>query len=267
MIGWRVAIPSAGRAETLEAKTLALLARSGVDPADVDVWVPDDDSLRAYRAVIGHAWSIRVAPHDPRDQNLADVGVRPAGLGRARNTILDAYPRGTRLAMLDDDLAGVVERVDARTVRPVDDLAAWFDHMWAAASRHRAMLWGVYPVPNPYFMRRRVRLDLTYICGGLFGVHVHHRRCERVVLDDKEDFERSIRHYLADGRVLRQEQFALKTAGYTGPGGMQLSRTPERVAAAARWLAATYPRLATLNTTKRSGWVEVRLADRRRRVR
>jgi hypothetical protein len=114
-------------------------------------------------------------------------------------------------------------------------------------------------------MKPKVRLGLSYICGGLYGVITTGRDYELVTLDDKEDFERSIRHYLADGNVVRYEDVALATKGYSGAGGLQLSRTPERVMIASRWLVATYPGLCKLNLTKKSGWAEVRLRDSRRK--
>ena len=67
-----------------------------------------------------------------------------------------------------------------------------------------------------------------------------------------------------DGRVLRIEDVAIGTTGYAGAGGMQLSRSAERVRAACDFLVDEFPGLATLNLSKKSGWAEVRLADRRK---
>jgi hypothetical protein len=258
-VGYRVIINSTGRADVLVSKTLPLLHAAGLEP---EVWVSSEQEQLHYAATCMNA-RIYVAPHDPTDRRMEVVGKEPVGLGKARNCVIrNAFP-GERLVFIDDDLTGVSEAIGPKELRRVEDLDALFRSMFRDAEAASATLWGLYPVANPYFMKPRVRYDLTYVCGGLFGVIVTGKPHELVTLDDKEDFERSIRHYLADGAVVRNEHFCLGTTGYTGAGGMQLSRTPLRVRAAAEWLTVKYPGLCTLNTSKKSGWTEVRLRDRR----
>ena len=255
----RVVINSTGRADVLATKTLPFLRSHGIEP---EVWVADEQEQLRYAAAIEDV-RIYVAPHDPTDKRLEVVGKEPVGLGLARNIVIQNARPGEQLVFIDDDLTGVSYAIGPKEVRPVDDLGRLFRTMFRDAEASSATLWGIYPVANPYFMKARVRTDLTYICGGLFGVIVTGKPHELVTLDDKEDFERSIRHYLADGHVVRNERYCIGTTGYTGAGGMQLSRTPLRVRAAAEWLVARYPGLCTLNTSKKSGWTEVRLKDRR----
>jgi hypothetical protein len=256
---YRVIINSTGRADVLASKTLPLLRASGLEP---EVWVSSEQEQLQYAAVCMDV-RIYVAPHDPTDKRLEVVGKEPVGLGKARNHVIRNSRPGERLVFIDDDLTGVSEAISPKEVRPLDDLDWLFRSMFRDTEAASATLWGLYPVANPYFMKPRVRYDLVYICGGLFGVIVTGKEHELVTLDDKEDFERSIRHYLADGHVVRNEHFCLGTTGYKGAGGMQLSRTPLRVRAAAEWLTVRYPNLCQLNTSKRSGWTEVRLRDKR----
>jgi hypothetical protein len=125
-------------------------------------------------------------------------------------------------------------------------------------------LWGIHPVPNAYFQRPKISTDLRYIAAGLYGwTSRQGDHSLDVTLEDKEDFERSILYYLADGYVTRLNWISIRTAGYHGAGGMQVTRTPERVDASARDLAARYPHLCKLNLSKKSGWAEVRLRDAR----
>jgi len=258
---YRVIINSTGRADVLASKTLPLLHASGLEP---EVWVSSEQEQLHYASVGGCAGvRIYVAPHDPADQRLEVVGKEPVGLGKARNHVIRNSRPGELLVFIDDDLTGVSEATGPKELRPVEDLDWLFRSMFRDMEAASATLWGLYPVANPYFMKPRVRTDLVYICGGLFGVKVTGKEHELVTLDDKEDFERSIRHYLADGHVVRNEHFCLGTTGYKGKGGMQLSRTPLRVRAAAEWLTVRYPNLCQLNTAKKSGWTEVRLRDKR----
>lgn len=263
-MSYKVVINSAGRSDTLASKTLPLLDSRNVNLEDVEVWVPNEATRDEYAPVVAGVGRLDIAPHDPLDKRVEVVGIEPVGLGKARNHVIAAHDRGERLLFIDDDLTDVVQVASSKHSDPVLDLDLYFRSMFRAASAAASTLWGIYPVNNPYFGRPRHTYDLRYICGGLFGVEVADRAHEMVVLDDKEDFERSIRHYLADGQVLRDEGVRIGTTGYSGAGGMQMSRTDERVEAAARWLADEFPGLASLNLTKKSGKAEVRLRDRRR---
>ena len=175
---------------------------------------------------------------------------------------------GDRVIQIDDDLSGLVVALDKTTARDVLDLVGLFDRAFELTAKSKAHLWGLYPARNPYFMRQRVRLDLTYIGGGLFGT-IHRgtteSETELVLLDDKEDFERSLRFYYRDGVVVRLESISWKTVGYAGAGGMQLTRTKRRALEGSEFLARRYTDFCKLNLTKRSGWAEVRLRDPRTR--
>lgn len=263
---YTVVINSAGRASTLADKSLRLLAERNVDVTAVEVWVPDEATRDEYRAVIGDETAVLIAPHDPVDKSVDRVGVEPIGLGRARNHVIRSHEPGERLVFIDDDLTDVVRVVSKTENEPVVDLDAYYRSMFRDVEAASATLWGIYPVNNPYFGRPRLTYDLRYVCGGMFGVVVTGLDHELVTLDDKEDFERSLRHYVADGVVVRDEGVRIGTTGYVGAGGMQLSRTDERIEMSARWLVDQYPGLATLNMTKKSGKAEVRLRDRRRRA-
>lgn len=198
-----------------------------------------------------------------------DVDVVVSGesgsLARQRNWIVRNQERGSWSVQVDDDLGGLDRMVDSKTLAPVEDIGELFDRGFDECLASGSTLWGVYAVRNPYFMRARVTRKLAYVCGGLFGQVVSGDDHELVTLEDKEDFERSIRHYLADGRLVRFDDVAMRTTGYSGAGGMQVDRTPGRVDWSARQLVERYPELCSLNLSKRSGWAEVRLRDRRAR--
>lgn len=240
------AVPTYRRAETLAQKTLPMLERFGVLDQTI-IFLSDPEEGDEYAAACG--------------------GVRLVagrlGVGPNRNLIHHFYPEGERVLSVDDDLTGVLARRNEKLLEHLDAdefaeiVEAGFD---AAAGG----LWGVHPVPNAYFQRPKISRDLRYIAAGLYGFTS--RRGDHsldVTLEDKEDFERSILYYLADGYVTRLNWISIRTAGYHGAGGMQVTRTPERVDASARDLAARYPHLCKLNLSKKSGWAEVRLRDAR----
>ena len=79
---------------------------------------------------------------------------------------------------------------------------------------------------------------------------------------DKEDYERSVRFYKADGGVVRMRSIAPKTAYYTEKGGNQEFRTKKTVMDGAKWMVENFPEYCDLNLTKKSGYPEVRLRDK-----
>ena len=74
--------------------------------------------------------------------------------------------------------------------------------------------------------------------GGFCGV-VNNKKCEVRTVDDKEDFERSIKYYLKDNGLLRFNNGTIKTKCYKEPGGMQVKRTKERIHNNAKNLSMT----------------------------
>ena len=107
-----------------------------------------------------------------------------------------------------------------------------------------------------------VGTKLSYIIGFMTGV-INNKKAELRTIDDKEDYERSIKYYLKDNGLLRFNNVTCDTKCYKEPGGMQVERTKKRIHDSAVYLTKQYPELCTLNTTKKSGFTEVRLRDRR----
>ena len=76
-----------------------------------------------------------------------------------------------------------------------------------------------------------------------------------------------------DGGVIRFNDVCAYTKCYREPGGLQSTghRTWEKVDKSAKFLAAAYPELTTLNTKKKNAdkktgksWTEVKLRDKRK---
>lgn len=247
---YSVAIPSYRRSGTLVSKTLPMLRDGGVSLDRVTVFVCDDERSLYERALAPFA-GVRVARAEPT-------------LRAARNIIARSYPVDHPVVQVDDDLKGLIRMLDEKTVEPVTDLHSLFIRGFVEADKAGARLWGLYPVKNPYFMKRAVTTVLKYIGGGLFGTRFTGKDDpDFVVLDDKEDFERSCRFYLHDGAVVRFGDISWNTTGYGGDGGMQTYRTPETISHGATEMVRLFPELATLNLSKKSGHAEVRLKDNR----
>lgn len=249
-----IAIPSFQRPQICQERTLTTLNRLGVPPGKITVFVADGYEYEQYTEACNPGM-------------CGEIVVAEEGMGAVRRFIQAYYEEGTHLLNVDDDIGGFYRKINDKRYEELDGdgfqtmlrLGFW------ASERAGARLWGIYPVLNPLFMRQRVRVGLVYIVGAFWGVINTRDRNLAVTLDDKEDFERTIKFFLADGNVVRLENYSLKTAYYSTPGGMQVTRTPERVDKSARLLVERYPLLCKLNLTKKSGKTEVRLVDPKRR--
>ena len=227
MIDYRVAIPSYHRPDRIAQATLPLLKGAGVDMERVVVFLADEQEYDAYQPALR---KFGVA---------ANVG-HGVTLRAARAAIGDAYPVGTPLVQIDDDVTRFVRRVDAKTAVDVTDLPAVFEEGFAAA---HGTLWGVYQVPNPFYMGDRVRAGLWFIDGTFFGYTVRGKAHEVPTLDHGEDYERSLAFFDAMGAVVRLDMYAFKGRIWDEPGGMQDTRTPAGVEEGIAAVEARWPHL------------------------
>lgn len=248
------AIPSRARAATVVAKTLPLLDRLGIPEDDRAVFVAPEEVIE-YRLRL-----------DDAGYEAVRVQEGAAGVCANRNAITNAIPEGERYVSIDDDLRDLRVMVDEKTLRPITP-GEWAEIVatgWEMLDETGARLWGLYPVPNPYFMRRRISTRLVYVAGAVWGIE-NRRDAHLVDLEYRDDWQRSVQCYVADGAVIRFDYVTWSTEGYHGAGGLQTTgeRTPDATLRDCQELVRRYPGLVTLNLTKKSGWPETRLRDRR----
>lgn len=261
-----IAIPSYKRADTFMSRTFPLLLKYNIEPSKIHIFVANQEEKDIYEKNLeGYAYGKII---------IGEVGIM-----NIRNFMSNYFDERQRIFYIDDDIYQIYECINL-----IDKSNKIFNKMIVLDDLHKFIIdgfyeceklclsnWGVYVVDNPYFMKAScVELSdytstkLNYIMGGFCGV-VNDRLCEIRTMDDKEDYERSIKYYLKDGGLLRFNNVAFKTKCYKEPGGMQYDnlRTKERILASATKLVETYPNLCTLNLKKKSGYAEVRMLDRR----
>lgn len=251
---YEIAVQSYRRAETLCDKTAKLLERLRVPPAKVTVFVADDEQRALYADALG------CTPYGDR------IVVAATGIRDARNFIQGYYPEGTRVVCMDDDLQDLLRLAPPRTAAdlqkdrallPVEDLDSVVRDGFRLCRAHGATLWGVYPAKNPFFMHREPKIGLYHIAGAFWGCINSHQDQLRATLDEKEDYERTLQHFVRDGKVCRLEYVTVDT----GPGGMQAERTKDRVLESARELAKRFPKLCTMYVRNTTGFAELKLAE------
>jgi len=262
-----IAIPSWQRAETFMKRTFPLLLKYNIEPSKIHIFVGNEEEHLAYTdALQGYAYGKII---------IGEVGIK-----NIRNFMSNYFDEGQRIFYIDDDIYQIYECINVidksnkifNKLIILDDLHKFIVDGFYECEKLGLSNWGVYVVDNPYFMKPScVELSdytstkLNYIMGGFCGC-LNNRLCEIRTMDDKEDYERSIKYYLKDGGLLRFNNVAFKTKCYKEPGGMQydMLRTKERILASATQLVETYPDLCKLNLGKKSGYAEVRMLDRRK---
>lgn len=267
-----VAIASYNRPKTLKNKTMNLLQKNNIDPKKVHIFVANNKEKKEYENTL-----------DKNSYNKIIVGKK--GIKNIRNFMPKYFKEGQKIFYIDDDIyklfkaynndkGKVINKIDKNydrkynRLREENNLDEIIKQGFDEAKKRGYDNWGIYPIENPYFMKPTsknpddyISENLTYVIGCFNGV-INNRKAEIRTVDDKEDYERSIKYYMKDGGILRLNNVCVRTYYYKEPGGMQVDRTKKRIHDSAVYLKNKYPELATLNTKKKSGFTEINLRDK-----
>jgi hypothetical protein len=121
-------------------------------------------------------------------------------------------------------------------------------------------LWGVYPLVNSYFMTYKITTDLRFIVGPMWGMINRHRPDLKLTVDEKENSERTLQFWVADGAVLRFNNVGIETKYYKNKGGMQAEgkNRKEEALKSVYYLNKMYPNLTKISLTKKNGMPEIK---------
>lgn len=251
---YRIAIPSYQRPRMLTDRTLTALHNGDVDPARIAVFVhAHDEHLADYRRRL--------------DGTGVELVVTDAvGINAQRARIIGHYPAGTPLVQVDDDLTEVVEAIDAKTLRPVDDLDGFFRGMFLQTAARDLWVWGLTASVNPFYMTPgRLTEGLRFLIFALWGCYTRPGHpVHTCTVPTKDDYEMSLRAWWWDGAVVRNDGAAARADIYKAPGGCQTTRRPEHAEQGAAKLIADWPGLVRRNTRRRSDFAEILLSPKKR---
>ena len=261
-----IVIPSYNRVDIIQVKTLALLQRHNIRAHKINIFVANQTEYDIYYENI------------PKNlYNKLIIGV--IGLKNQRNYIMNYYPEGTHIVQMDDDLDSIVELVDNTTAQqntqqqiqpqpqlhketiPITNLNKFILNAFKICNNKNIFLWGVYPLANPYFMTHTTTTDLRFIVGPFWGVINRHNKDLNLTIDEKENSERTLQHWVIDNAVLRFNYIGIKTKYYKNKGGLQSedkNRTQEALQSV-KYLHNKYPQLTKIYLGKKSGIPEIKL--------
>jgi len=203
----KIVIPSYQRSSSINEKSLKTLYESGYLPQDIDLFVANEEEYDAYRSVV-HI-----------DINII-VGCK--GLKNIRNFIFNYYDEGEHLLCLDDDIEGLKVLDRHERLKDLIDFKDIVKQGFDLCNENSLKLWGLYSVPNKYFMLKHpvVTDNYSFIIGNFFGC-INCRDMNQLNVNDIDDYERSIRSYQLYGGSVRLNHVAAKTKFLKNEGGAQ----------------------------------------------
>lgn len=247
---WIIVIPSYKRQDIIMEKSLATLKRYHVPPSKIVIFVANQEEKKLYEEAI------------PKG-TVKEIIVGLPGLDKVRNYILDYYPKGKHLVMMDDDIRGFHQRTKDGKLEPLDNLISLIDTGFSVAETEKCSLWGIYPVDNGFFMSDTISTDLKFIIGCFFGLinTKAHKDPNGIIapLPVKEDYMRTLDAYNRDGKVIRFNFVCAVSSIYQQQGGQDARKRLVREKTAVNYLLKHYPDNVSLNEHRKSGFPEIRL--------
>ena len=241
---YRIAIPSYKRSKTIKEKTLNyVLSVCKIKPNIVDVFVADEKEYKDYKylELIG-----------------VNIIIGVVLLHRQRNFIQDYYEENQCIIQIDDDIDCLKIKKGKKT-EILDNLDAIIKIGFKECFKHKTKLFSIGAVDNHFFMNNKISTNLKLCVGSFFGIIIDKDKSLYLGLEEKEDYERTIKYFIKFKKVVRLNMIATKTTYYTGKGGMVDSRTEEEQNKSAMYLCKKYPSLIKINNKRKSKYTELRL--------
>jgi hypothetical protein len=264
-----IVIPTYNRPDIIQVKTLALLHRHKINPQNITLFVANKEQHDIYKEKVPAFL-------------YGSIVIGIIGLKNQRNYIMDYYPEGKQIVQMDDDLDKIVELVvskktvkstkrmamqsrrrstSRKTIQPITDLDAFIRRAFHICKEKGIFLWGVYPLSNSRFMTPKMTTDLRFIVGPMWGIINRHRPDLKLTIDEKENTERTLQHWVIDHAVLRFNNIGIETRYYKNKGGMQDEgkNRKEEALKSVYYLHQKYPNLTKIYLGKKSGIPEIKL--------
>jgi len=243
MIIYRICIPSYRRANLIRERTLRLLNNYNVPKELIDIIVETEDMKNEYIKSIGSDYNIIVS--------------NTKGVGQKRNFVRRYYQQETDvkyLVCLDDDLLQILDM--DKPIECFDDFEKIILRGFDECEKHQCDLWGVSPLTNPFFMKRKVSSNLKYICGAMFGLIIDRSVPPiQTQFDHCEDMEFCLQHFLRDDAVIRLNWICFKHEYFVDNGGIttycgSVAERKKEAEINCKKLASMYPDMVKYTTNK-----------------
>ena len=252
---YKVVIPTFNRYNIINTHTLTMLENHNIKSSLIYIFVANEEEKTKYLETLDKKYH----------KNLI-VGI--LGLKNQRNFINKYFKENQNILFIDDDVKEIYELTNynkknrtENTKNILKDLNKFVLESFKLLKKEKAYLWGIYPINNPYFMFDRITFDLRFIVGPFFGIINRHNKELELTIDEKEDVERTLKHFILDKKVVRFNNICVNTVYYKNKGGMNFKDRKKDALESATYLHKKYPELTKLKLDKKSGYAEVKLVN------
>lgn len=233
---YKIAIPTFKRLDTFKTKTLSYLKKTNIDINNIYLFVANEEEKLIYK-----------------ETGLKNIIVGIEGIRNQRNFIRHYFNEGEKIFNMDDDIEGLYYAPSEKKYELLLDLNKLIIDGFKYCDKAKTKLWGINAVRNPLFMfNKKVSINLRYIVGATFGQIIDYDNKLAQTIDDKGDYERSILYFIKFGSIVRINNISVYTNYYKTKGGMQETRTKERVKASGLYLLNKYPSYCIINKNKKN---------------
>jgi len=259
MSNYSIVIPSYKRAELIKTHTLKVLENYKISSKKIFIFVANYTEYKEYYKSLDKKFHTNII-----------IGKK--GLKNQRNFISSYFPINSKIVQFDDDIKSINELINyniknrkENKLKTLSNLDKFIKDAFKKSEKNNSFLWGVYPVNNAYFMFPKMTNDLRFITGPMFGIINRHLSKLKLTINEKEDTQRTLQYFTLDKSVIRFNNVTIETIYYKNKGGMQEEKKDRKKEAlkSAQYLIKKYPTLTQLNLSKKSGFPEVKLLNKK----
>jgi hypothetical protein len=233
---------SSKRSDTIGQKTIRTLERGGFK-GTLFVVVPHEEVATYTTALSACPISIVIQGSTKGQVNQ-------------RLHLRSQWPPGQEIVFFDDDVTAVKIWVEGR-LKHCLHIHELVDACFQWTACHDALLWGVYPICNPLFMKPRTAIGNAYVVGAFYGCINDPRLEEFPEMNEMEDYARQLGEQAAGRPPIRFNWIGIETRYYKNKGGLQQTRTPTGRIADIQYLEGKYPTLVK-SSKKRNGVIDLK---------
>jgi len=200
----KIAIPTYKRADTIEELSLKIFRKLSYP---IYLFVHTEEQKKQYEKIKG----------------VEIVVSNAIGIVGQRNFILNYFKEGEEIVQIDDDIQdifilksgyprGKLEKLEG------NQLEGFIEQAFADLKREGLKLWGVYPVPNAFYMDNGMSRN-NFVIATFMGIIVSNLRFDSDLIL-KEDYDFTLQNIMIGG-TLRYNFITVKAKHYVNSGGVK----------------------------------------------
>jgi hypothetical protein len=228
---YQIVIPTYGRPELVQEKTLAMLHSYKIPKQQITLFVANKQEYELYSKTVANSL-------------YGSVVIGVPGLMQQRNFIMQYYPVGTHIVSFDDDVSALWQLEGGKLV-PLVGLKQVIQRGFALCKRLGYHMWGIYPTKNAGWMSHEPSTNLKFLIGHMYGI-INRKIVLHAPL--KHDYELSLENAVRDGGVIRLNDLVATTKmGKAGGIGKTVEERQSTYKKVTEYLLKKYPGLVRKN--------------------